>query len=142
MAAGGDWTLIDRNGTARIDVRQTFETDDGAFIQVYETGNSVPDGLAHVRLSFETGSPKYDWVNTIVGVGILRILDDNHISIDAWQACIHQRAVKLISAHTDLLALAYVARACSAFVIFMNQGSRRGPQGGNEAGRRQEPLTP
>jgi len=86
VAAGGDWALVDRNGTVRMDVRQTFETDDGAFIQVYETGNSLPDGVTGlVRLAFETGSEKYDWINKVVGVGILHVLDDNHISIDTWQ---------------------------------------------------------
>ena len=86
MAAGGDWALIDRNGSAHIDVRQTFQTDDGAFIQVFETGIGLPDGVTgYLRLGFETGSEKYNWINNIVGVGILNVLNDTHISIDAWQ---------------------------------------------------------
>jgi hypothetical protein len=68
-----------------LDVRQTFATDDGAFIQVFETGASQPDVAGHVRLAFETGSDKYYWLNSVVGVGILRILADGTISIDAWQ---------------------------------------------------------
>jgi len=88
LPLGGDWPLIDANnpnGTVALDVRQTFATDDGAFIQVFETGAPQPDVAGHVRLAFETGSEKYYWLNAVVGVGILRIGGDGTISIDAWQ---------------------------------------------------------
>ncbi|KAH8911612.1 hypothetical protein BR93DRAFT_924289 [Coniochaeta sp. PMI_546] len=88
LPLGGDWPLIDANnpnGTITLDVRQTFATDDGAFIQVFETGSSQPDGTAHVRLTFETGSQKYYWINSVVGVGILRLGSSGEITIDAFQ---------------------------------------------------------
>lgn len=88
LPLGGDWPLIDANnpnGTLTIDVRQSFATDDGAFIQVFETGSSQPDGSALVRLTFETGSQKYYWINSVVGVGILRLGSGSEITIDAFQ---------------------------------------------------------
>jgi len=82
---GGDWGLTDNpNGTLYLDVRQTFETNDGAFIQVFESGCSEPDGTGHVRLTFETGSPKYFWLNTVVGVGII-YPGPTGATIEAWQ---------------------------------------------------------
>jgi len=88
LPVGGDWPLLDANnavnGTVTLDVRQTFATDDGAFIQVFQTGASQPDGLTHVRLSYETGSEKYYWLNAVVAVGILRFAD-GLIAIDAFQ---------------------------------------------------------
>ncbi|KAK0636801.1 hypothetical protein B0T17DRAFT_626699 [Bombardia bombarda] len=82
---GGDWALIDNKGVVVADVRQTFATDDGAYIQVYETGSSQPDGTSFVRLTFETGSPKYYWLNSVVAIGILRLVTNSSLSIDAWQ---------------------------------------------------------
>jgi hypothetical protein len=85
---GGDWALTDAgtvNGSLSVDVRQTFKTDDGAFIQVFETGRLQPDGSAFVRLGYETGYPKYSWLNTVVAIGIIRTVGTNEISIDTWQ---------------------------------------------------------
>jgi len=68
-------------------VRQTFQTDDGAIIQVFETGATQADGTAHVRLTYETGSQKYYWVNSIVAIGTIRPLPvpPGSLTIDAWQ---------------------------------------------------------
>jgi hypothetical protein len=88
MPMGGDWALTDAgtvNGSLSIDVRQTFKTDDDAFIQVFETGRLQPDGSAFVRLGYETGYPKYSWLNTVVAIGIIRTVGTNEISIDTWQ---------------------------------------------------------
>jgi len=90
LPLGGDWELIDANnsnGTLTIDVRQTFQLDDGAVIQVFETGATQTDGTAHVRLTYETGSPKYYWINSIVAIGIIRPLPSppGSLTIDAWQ---------------------------------------------------------
>lgn len=85
---GADWSLADANnpnGTITVDVRQTFAVDDGAVIQVFETGSSQTDGTAHVRLTFETGSKKYYWINSVVAVGILRLTSATDLSIEAWQ---------------------------------------------------------
>jgi hypothetical protein len=73
------------NGTFWPDVRQTFQTDDGANIQVFETGATQPDGSIHVRMSYETGSQKYYWLNFVVAIGTIRAVSANEIRIDAWQ---------------------------------------------------------
>ncbi|EAQ82993.1 hypothetical protein CHGG_10811 [Chaetomium globosum CBS 148.51] len=88
MPMGGDWALTDgrnANGSLTVDVRQTFKTDDGAFIQVFETGQLQPDGRAFVRLGFETGSTQYEWLNTVVALGIIRSVGTDGITIDTWQ---------------------------------------------------------
>ncbi|KAH6623884.1 hypothetical protein F5144DRAFT_374379 [Chaetomium tenue] len=88
MPMGGDWALTDSrnaNGSLTVDVRQTFKTDDGAFIQVFETGQLQPDGRAFVRLGFETGSAQYEWLNTVVALGIIRSVGTDGITIDTWQ---------------------------------------------------------
>ncbi|KAH8890513.1 hypothetical protein GQ53DRAFT_824649 [Thozetella sp. PMI_491] len=85
IAAGGDWNIMDYQGNYHPDVRQTFLTDDGAYIQVFETGcGPQADGNIHVHLAFETGSETYYWMNKVVGVGILSVAGDL-IIIDAWQ---------------------------------------------------------
>lgn len=85
---GGDWALTDAtnvNGSLTVDVRQTFKTDDGAIIQVFETGQLQPDGRAFVRLGYETGHPKYYWLNSVVALGIISSVGASDISIDTWQ---------------------------------------------------------
>jgi hypothetical protein len=82
---GGDWLLLRPDGVLVLDVRLTLETDDGQLI--YMTYRGLRHGPADViaRLNrgeavdpasyyfrttpvFETGSPKYDWLNRIVSV--------------------------------------------------------------------------
>ena len=38
LASGGDWLLVDANGTGFLDVRGTLETDDGARIYIHYHG--------------------------------------------------------------------------------------------------------
>ena len=100
MPMGGDWALTDArnvNGSLTVDVRQTFKTDDGAFIQVFETGQLQPDGSAFVRLGYETGSPKYEWLNSVVALGIIRTVGTSEISIDTWQVSVSCRSALLLS---------------------------------------------
>lgn len=73
------------DGSLTNDVRQTFQTDDGAVIQIWETGQTQPDGSAFLRLAFETGSEKYYWINSVVAIGHLRRVTDSSLTIDAWQ---------------------------------------------------------
>jgi len=81
---GGDWALIDSTGNVTANVRQTFKTNDGAYIQIFESGRTQADGSLHVRLTFETGSPKYYYLNNAVGVGILKLVTNSTLTIDAW----------------------------------------------------------
>lgn len=83
---GADWQTIFNDGTAELDTRYAFETDDGALIEVINYGfrhgpTDVLDAIArgedvspeayymrtHARL--ETGDPRYAWVNRTLFVG-------------------------------------------------------------------------
>lgn len=83
---GADWQTIHADGNAHLDTRYAFETDDGALIEIVNTGlrNGPPEVIAalargetvapdsyymrtHARL--ESGDPRYDWVNRRLFVG-------------------------------------------------------------------------
>ncbi|KAK4212245.1 hypothetical protein QBC37DRAFT_425304 [Rhypophila decipiens] len=88
MPVGGEWGVLDTSHPSQtafhIDVRQTFKTDDGAYIQVIEGGSSQPDGSAFATMRFDTGSEKYYWMNNIVAFGVLRQLGGGGLTIDCW----------------------------------------------------------
>jgi hypothetical protein len=82
LPSGGDWILVDDNGVGRLDVRATFETDDGALIYVQYYGiviinpDAAPGGETQygdtyfmTQPRFETGDERYQWLNNIVVVG-------------------------------------------------------------------------
>jgi hypothetical protein len=65
---GVDYSLMRADGRTDVDVRSTFETDDGHRIAAHVGGVASPranepivDSVEHVRLT--TASSKYDWVN-------------------------------------------------------------------------------
>jgi len=85
----GDWLLQRADGATALDVRLTLRTDDGALIYMAYRGlrHGPPDVMARlaagdvvdpksyyfrVAPTFETSSPKYDWLNRILAVGIGR----------------------------------------------------------------------
>lgn len=69
MNVGADWGRVDpRTNIFSADTRYNLRTDDGADIFIRTSGPQVPDGHLHLRLVFETGSPKYYWLNNIVGM--------------------------------------------------------------------------
>jgi hypothetical protein len=83
-AGGGDWWLRGPDGVGRLDVRATFETDDGALIYGQYYGVARPEGgrpLAPpgepseygdayfmTAPRFETGDERYAWLNDLVCV--------------------------------------------------------------------------
>jgi Protein of unknown function (DUF3237) len=84
LPTGADWVrLVD--GVTHLDVRATFETDDGAFIYVQYFGVSHPidgkqapppgqgteygDAYFMTSPRFETGDERYKWLNDLVTVG-------------------------------------------------------------------------
>lgn len=89
LPSGADWILIGDDGYGRLDVRATFETDDGAFIYLQYFGlldlgilaavNNNDSGKAPdfgdfyfmTQPRFETGDSRYQWLNhlTVVGQG-------------------------------------------------------------------------
>jgi hypothetical protein len=85
--AGADLLLIRADGSFQQDVRLALRTDDGADILMTYRGvrNGSPDANARMARGepvgpseyyfrtapfFETGAPKYAWLNVIVSVGI------------------------------------------------------------------------
>lgn len=74
--AGGDWPLVRSDGSLLLDVRLNLRTDDGADIYVTYAGIGTrgDDGLFDIRTAplFQTGDPRYAWLNDVLGVGIGR----------------------------------------------------------------------
>jgi hypothetical protein len=68
LDVGADWGLVDpRTNIFSADTRYNLRTDDGADIFIQTAGPKAPDNHLHLRLVFETGSPKYYWLNNVVG---------------------------------------------------------------------------
>jgi hypothetical protein len=68
--AAADWVAV-TGSVATLDVRVTLETDDGALILVQYRGrtNVGSGGQIFVAPLFETGDPRYSWLNAIQAVG-------------------------------------------------------------------------
>lgn len=84
--SGADWAVVGPDGVARLDVRATFETDDGALIYVQYHGllemneavgaalakggdTQIGDAYFFSQPRFETSDERYAWLNKIVTVG-------------------------------------------------------------------------
>jgi hypothetical protein len=91
LPSGGDWLLVGPDGVGRLDVRAAFETDDGALIYLryrgvlelnekirnaLEGGESTEYGDTYFMTQpvFETGDPRYAWLNSVVAVAEGRLL--------------------------------------------------------------------
>lgn len=89
LAGGGDWFVRGANDLARLDVRKTFETHDGALIHVSYTGlykfkasvlkalaaggdAQFGDTLFMAQVRFETGDARYAWLNETLAVAEAR----------------------------------------------------------------------
>jgi len=85
LPGGGDWTLLRGDGVLELDLRMTLETDDGALIHMTSfglrhgppeviaalaRGESVDHTSYYFRTTprFETGHPKYAFLNHLVAV--------------------------------------------------------------------------
>lgn len=90
LTGGGDWLLSGPDGLSRLDVRAQFLTDDGAAIYVYYTGivemsekvanalsrggkTDYADQYFRTAPRFETGDPRYAWLNQSIFVAEGRI---------------------------------------------------------------------
>ena len=71
LPGGGDWFRMRADGIGELDVRATFETDDGALIYTHYRGCMDPKtGYFRTTPRFETSSEKYQWLTKIVAVGV------------------------------------------------------------------------
>ena len=83
---GADWQTIYADGSADLDTRYAFETDDGALIEIINKGvrRGPPEVVARLAKGedvdpaeyymlttarLETGDPRYDWVNRTLFIG-------------------------------------------------------------------------
>ncbi len=69
--SGCDWVTRRADGSLRLDVRITLQTDDGAAIYMAYNGIGKPqDGGNVLRTAplFETGDERYDWLNSVQAV--------------------------------------------------------------------------
>ncbi|MBF9061282.1 DUF3237 family protein [Rhodobacterales bacterium HKCCSP123] len=83
---GADWQTVQKDGTAWLDTRYAFDTDDGALIEIVNRGFRHGPSAVMARLAageevspedyyfrtfatLETGDPRYDWVNRTVFIG-------------------------------------------------------------------------
>jgi uncharacterized protein DUF3237 len=81
LTGGGDWLLVGADGFGRLDVRAQFVTDDGAAIYLSyfgllemnakiqavvadtKLGSDFGDQYFRTNPRFETGDPRYAWLN-------------------------------------------------------------------------------
>ncbi len=89
LECSGDWGLVIDSTTFKVDSRATIETDDGALIYITYSGYSHADAKIaaligagkggelsssdyyfRTNVSFETGFPKYAWLNHTVAIGV------------------------------------------------------------------------
>ncbi len=83
---GADWQTIMADGNAELDTRYAIETHDGALVDIRNfgyrhgpaeviaavgRGEAVDPALYYMRTlpRFETGDPRYDWLNRLICVG-------------------------------------------------------------------------
>ena len=86
LTGGGDWLLLGPDGYGRLDVRAQLLTDDGAAIYLHYTGllemndkvsgggtTDYADHYFRTAPRFETGDPRYAWLNQTLFVAEGRI---------------------------------------------------------------------
>ena len=86
--ASADWLMI-TGTTASLDVRATFETDDGAIILAQYAGRSdlsQGPGAAPIYVAprFETGDERYAWLNSIQAAG-KGVLDGSQLTYEWYE---------------------------------------------------------
>jgi hypothetical protein len=89
LPGGGDWVLARRDGVAQLDIRFTLRANDGELIyascgglfdiepklrQRILEGEEIDPSSYYFRtaLVFETGAPRYLWLNRLIAAGIGR----------------------------------------------------------------------
>ena len=71
--SGGDWVTLRADGTFKLDVRITLQTDDGATILMSYQGIGIRTETGNVLRTaplFETGDERYAWMNSVQAVGL------------------------------------------------------------------------
>ena len=80
---GGNWLTKCTDGTAKIDSRYIIETTEKEILPVDATGVILADGTVKLRLFFQTGLKKYDWLNHIIVVAVGKVVEGEY-KLDAY----------------------------------------------------------
>jgi hypothetical protein len=102
VLGGGEWALVGPDGYLRVDVRAQIETHDGAFLYVQYVGllelnetaqQAAATGAAtrygdhgfYTNPRFETGDPRYTWLNTTFFVGEGHLIEGPGVEYRLWR---------------------------------------------------------
>ena len=102
VLGGGEWALIGPDGFLRVDVRLQIETHDGAYLYVQyvgllelneavqratetQSGTDFDDQALYTNPRFETGDPRYSWLNTTFFVGEGRLIPGLGVEYRVWR---------------------------------------------------------
>jgi Protein of unknown function (DUF3237) len=102
LSGGGDWLLVGSDGFARLDVRAQVLTDDGALVylqyfgllemndkvqQAMAAGKGTDYGDQYFRTNprFETGDPRYAWLQQAFFVGEGRLLPERTVQYRVYR---------------------------------------------------------
>jgi hypothetical protein len=86
VTLGLDWGLTN-NGTFSPEAIYFLQTDDGANIMVTEAGHAP-----NVQILFETGSPKYAWLNSVTALANGAPFEGG-VSLNIWQVSVPMPAI-------------------------------------------------
>ena len=86
-----DWLTVSADGsTGCLDVRLTLKTDDGQFVYVeYQGRADMGKGLIATAPTFQTGSEKYGWLNSVQAVAA------GNVNLDTGELMYHLYEVKV-----------------------------------------------
>ena len=86
-----DWLTVSADGsTGCLDVRLTLKTDDGQFVYVeYQGRADMGKGLIATAPTFQTGSEKYAWLNSVQAVAA------GNVNLDTGELMYHLYEVKV-----------------------------------------------
>ncbi len=102
VGGAGDWIVVAPDDLGRIDVRLQFETDDNAHVYVQYlgllelnevaaqalaagTGTKYEDQYFRTTPRFETGDPRYAWMNQNVFVAKGRLRDGGGVEYEVYR---------------------------------------------------------
>lgn len=80
---GGNWLTKCEDGSKKVDNRYIIETVEKDILPVDATGIILADGTVKLRLFFQTGLKKYDWLNHIIVVAMGTVVDGEY-KLDAY----------------------------------------------------------
>jgi hypothetical protein len=102
VLGGGEWALIAHDGYLRVDVRAQARTHDDAFLYIQYVGllemndhvmNALASGKGtdyadqhfYTNPRFETGDPRYAWLNTTFFIGEGHLIPGPGVQYRLWR---------------------------------------------------------